>query len=163
MLFSKVANEGNDDYTGFEVVAADRSRMCRFVRDRRYRPARTTNQCAKKERPQEEIMYTVEVTEVDEPAPSTSDVMAVAVVVDVAISCGSSTTSSERHYEYLKRAVGGSPFFCPRGISSRGMGLGRIRGGAAPEEQDADASAEQETRSDCSFNPGARVTVSLIV
>lgn len=36
------------------------------------------------------------------------------------------------------------------------MGLGRIRGGATPEdEEDADMSAEQETRSNCSFDPSA--------
>lgn len=58
-------------------------------------------------------------------------------------------------YGYLKHALVGSPFICSHGIPPGGFGLRLVRGGATreDEDEDADVSAEQETRSDCSFNP----------
>ncbi|CAN0508897.1 unnamed protein product, partial [Ectocarpus sp. 12 AP-2014] len=58
-------------------------------------------------------------------------------------------------YGYLKRALGGGAFIYSRGIPPGGFGLRPVRGGAIQghTDEDADMSAEQETRSDCSFNP----------
>lgn len=62
-------------------------------------------------------------------------------------------TGKGQWYGYLNRALGGSPFICSRGIPPGGFGLPLVRGGAIREDEDADMSAEQETRSECSFNP----------
>jgi len=52
-------------------------------------------------------------------------------------------------------ALGGRAFICSRGILPGGFGLRLVRGGAiqGDTDEDAEMSAEQETRSDCSFNP----------
>lgn len=155
----------NDDYTGFKILATDSSRICRVVRGRRYRPARTLRKCTKPEH-FGGVRYTREIVDRGETPPSTSDVtISTAMAVDVTASGVSIATSSKRLYGYLERAVGGRgrPFFCRHGFSPRGMGLGSIRGGATSTEEDADADAELETRSTCSFNPRARVEVSKLV
>lgn len=156
---------GSDDYTGFELLAPDSSRICRVVRGRRYRPVKTVRKRAKP-KPFGGVTYNIEIIGIDKTTRSTSDATTSnAVAVEVTVSGGSSSTSSKRLYGYLQRAVGGrgSPFFCQHGFSPRGMGLGSIRGGATPTAEDADADAELETRSTCSFNPRAQVKVSIVI
>ncbi|CAM9864599.1 unnamed protein product, partial [Ectocarpus sp. 4 AP-2014] len=140
----------SDNSTGFGILSPDPSRVCRVVRGRRCRPVRTVSQRAKKVRP-------FEISERNKTTPSTSDATTtISVVVDVAIAGAFITTSSERHYGNLKHAVGarGSPFFCHRGFAPRGMGLGSIRGGATPAEEEADTHAQSAPLSFDSSPPG---------
>lgn len=156
--------EASDDSPRFEVVAPDASRVCRVVRGRRYRPVRTVSQRAKKARPFDGVPSTIEIKET---RPSTSDATtSIAVAVDVAISGPSITTSSERHYGYLKHAVGGrgSPHLClfGGGLGRRLSPLGSIRGGAGPEEEQGATDAEHETASDATVSKSTDTEKALV-
>lgn len=148
--------DASADYAGFEALAPDSSRICRVVRGRRYGPVRIVQKRAM-HKPFSGETQPIEIIHADGTNLSASDdTTSTAGIVDVIFSGG-----SKRLYGYLKRVVGGRvPFLCLHGFPPRGMGLGSIRGGATPNEEDADTGAELEIWSTCSFNPFAHVRIS---